>query len=159
MTLPNTPHSRATPKFIWPFAAQYPAGGMTSSLGTGRIDDSIAISATMPGYPRSSSVCSSQSMKRSSIEAVLADEGDKAGGADWRHANSHWSEAHEGEDLLPLGAEGNDHAAVGRELLDQRWRDLRSPGRDQNRMIRRVRTPPQCTVADQHRDVADSRPT
>src|SRR6266850_8483265 len=157
MTLPTTPHSSATAKLICPLAAQYPAGGITSSLGTGRIDDSIAISATMPGYPRSSSVCSSQAMKRSSIEAVLADEGDKAGVANGRHAGSHGGEVHEGEDLLPLGAEGDDHAAVGRELLDQGRRELGPPGRHQNRMVRRVRTPPQGAVADQDRDVGGAR--
>src|SRR5216117_304890 len=66
-------------------------------------------------------------MKRSSIEAVLADEGDKAGVADGRHVGSHGGDAHEGEDLLPLGAEGDDHATVGRELLDQGRRELGPP--------------------------------
>ena len=34
---------------IWPLAARYPAGGMTSSLGSGSTDDSIAMRSTMPG--------------------------------------------------------------------------------------------------------------
>src|SRR5712691_746445 len=99
MTLPTTPQVRATAKLICPLAAQYPAGGITSSLGTGRIDDSIAMSAMIPGYPRSSSVLSSQSMNCSSIEAVLADEGNEAGRTERCRSDPLRRAAHEGERL------------------------------------------------------------
>src|SRR2546428_5235761 len=77
--LPSTPQATASAMFISPLAARYPAGGITSSLGSGRIDDSIAISTTMPGQPRSRKRSSNHRMKLSSIEAVLSDEGNEAG--------------------------------------------------------------------------------
>src|SRR5258705_13194477 len=106
---------------------------MTSSLGTGRIDDSIAMSAMMPGEPRSRSVCSSQLMARSSIEAVLADEGDKAGFTDRRGSNTFGGATDQGEGLRALRPPGDNHAARGRGLFDQRGRGLGAPRRDERR--------------------------
>src|SRR5207248_9996640 len=76
--LPSTPHASATAKSIWPFATRYPAGGMTSSLGSGTSDDSTATRTTIPGYPRSRNRSSSQWTKDSSIEAVFSEQGDEA---------------------------------------------------------------------------------
>src|SRR2546430_16394744 len=76
--LPSTPHARATAKSISPLATRYPAGGMTSSLGSGRMDDSTAIRTTIPGYPRSRNRSSSQVTNDSSIEAVLSEQGDES---------------------------------------------------------------------------------
>src|SRR6267378_3989301 len=158
MTLPTTPHSSATAKLICPLAAQYPAGGITSSLGTGRIDDSIAMSAMIPGYPRSSSVLSSQSIDCSSIEAVLADERNEAGGTDRCRSDALGGAAHEGERLCPPPrAPRDDDPTTRSELLDQgRWHLGPSRG-DEDRVVRRISAPSQRPVADEHRDVADAR--
>src|SRR5881398_1354798 len=51
---------------------------MTSSLGSGRTDDSTAIRTTIPGYPRSRNRSSSQWTKDSSIEAVFSEQGDES---------------------------------------------------------------------------------
>src|SRR6266850_3045092 len=156
MTLPTTPHSSATAKLICPLAAQYPAGGITSSLGTGRIDDSIAISAMIPGYPRSSSVLSSQSMNCSAIEAVLADEGNEPGRTERRRSDALGSAAHEGERLRPAPRpQGDDDSTTGRELLDQRRWHLRPSRRNQDRMVGGVGAPPQRAIAHEDGDVAD----
>src|SRR5882672_4194137 len=156
MTLPTTPHSSATAKLICPLAAQYPAGGITSSLGTGRIDDSIAMSAMIPGYPRSSSVLSSQSIDCSSIEAVLADERNEAGGTDRCRSDALGGAAHEGERLCPpLRSQRDDDATTGSELLDQgRWHLGPSRG-DEDRVVGSVGAPPQRAVAHEDGDVAD----
>jgi hypothetical protein len=46
--------AKTTPaKLIRPCAAQYAAGGITNSLGTGKIVLSIAMSTTTPAYPQS----------------------------------------------------------------------------------------------------------
>src|SRR2546423_14401363 len=79
--LPSTPHASAPTKSISPFATRYPAGGMTSSLGSGRIEDSTAMSTTIPGYPRSRNRSSSQCTNDSSIEAMLSEQGDEPSGA------------------------------------------------------------------------------
>src|SRR6267142_561465 len=125
MMLPRTPLTSTSAKLISPLAAQYPAGGITSSLGTGRIDDSMAISATIPGYPTASSVCSSQSMKRSSIEAVLPHERHESRFANWSRADAGGRAPNERQRLRALGAKWNDHGAVRCQLLDQWWWDLR----------------------------------
>src|SRR5947207_13782593 len=77
--LPSTPQATTATALISPFATQYPAGGMTSSLGNGRTEDSTAMSATIPRYPRSSRPRSSQSMNCSTIEAVLPNQGHEPG--------------------------------------------------------------------------------
>ena len=46
---PKTPQATARTKLISPLATRYPAGGITSSLGSGKIEDSIAIRTTIPG--------------------------------------------------------------------------------------------------------------
>src|SRR5438309_5368039 len=76
--LPSTPQAMARTRFISPFAARYPAGGITSSLGSGRIDDSTAIRTTMPGYPIPRNRSSSHWTNASSIEAVLSQQGDES---------------------------------------------------------------------------------
>src|SRR6266545_1525625 len=159
MTLPNTPQSSATGKLICPLAAQYPAGGITSSLGTGKMDDSIAMSAMIPGYPSWSNVCSSQSMNRSSIEAVLADQGNEARLTDRCRSDALGGAAHEGERLGPLCPERDDDAAPRSELLDQRRWNLRPSRRHEDRVVGRIGAPPQRSVADEHRDVGDARGT
>ena len=45
---PNVPESSTSQIFDWPCVAQYAAGGMTISLGTGKIELSIAIKAMIP---------------------------------------------------------------------------------------------------------------
>src|SRR5256886_14054644 len=82
--LPSTPHASATAKSISPLATRYPAGGMTSSLGSGRMDDSTAMRTTIPGYPRSRNRSSSQVTNDSSIEAVLSEQGDESRRAERR---------------------------------------------------------------------------
>src|SRR6266550_4832062 len=146
MTLPSTPHATATTKFISPLAAQYPAGGITSSLGTGTIDDSSAISATIPAYPRLSRPSSSHWMKLSSIEAVLSDERHEARVAQRRGADAGVRPADQGKCLRTLGAQGDDHAAPRLELLDERRRHLGPSGGDQDGVEGRIRAPAQRSV-------------
>ena len=76
--LPSTPHATATTKLISPLAARYPAGGMTSSLGSGKIDDSTAMRTTMPGYPIPRNKSSNHCTNESSIAAVFSEQGDEA---------------------------------------------------------------------------------
>src|SRR5882762_5562448 len=106
------------------------------------MDDSIAMSAMIPGYPRSSSVLSSQSIDCSSIEAVLTDERNEAGGTDRCRSDALGGAAHEGERLCPpLCSQRDDDATIGSELLDQgRWH-LRPSRRDEDRVVRRVGAP------------------
>src|SRR5947207_1569793 len=98
-------------------------------------------------------------MKRSSIEAVLTDQGNKAGLTDWSRTNSLGGAAHERERLCApsFRTERNDHAAVGCELLDERRRYFGPTSRHENRVVRRVGTPPQRAIADQNGDVAPPR--
>jgi len=42
---------------ISPLEARYPAGGITTSLGKGKKEDSRNISAIIPGYPQWATVC------------------------------------------------------------------------------------------------------
>src|SRR2546428_505246 len=157
--LPSTPHATATTKLISPLAARYPAGGMTSSLGSGKIDDSTAMRTTMPGYPIPRNRSSNHWMNESSIEAVLSQQGDEPrraqGGAAYleRGPLSHALDQREG--LRAVRPQWNQEATVRVELLHERRRDLRAAGGDQNRVVGRVRAPPQRPVAQQHRDVRD----
>src|SRR6266566_3901104 len=98
-------------------------------------------------------------MDRSSIEAVLAHERDKAGVTDRRRTNSLGRATDQRERLRAFRAQGDDHPATGRELFDERRRDLGAPGRDEDRVVRRIGAPPQCAVADQDGDVGDARST
>src|SRR5437762_14288896 len=104
MMLPTTPQAIASAKLISPLAARYPAGGITSSLGRGRNEDSTAIRTTIPGYPRSRKRSSSHWMKLSSIEAVLSDEGNEAGLAERDLPDSGIASLDEREDLSAPGA-------------------------------------------------------
>src|SRR5882672_7638003 len=158
--LPSTPHRTAATKLISPLAARYPAGGITSSLGSGKIDDSTAMRATMPGYPIPRNRSNSHWMNESSIEAVFSQQGDEPrraqgsaaylGGGPLPHA------LHQSEGLRAVLAQWDQEAAVRRELLHEWRRDLRATGGDQDRVVRRVRTPPQRPVAQEHRDIRDS---
>src|SRR6056297_535155 len=51
--LPAIPAIITITRFISPFEARYPAGGITASLGKGKKEDSRNISETIPQYPRS----------------------------------------------------------------------------------------------------------
>src|SRR5258706_14412842 len=66
-------------------------------------------------------------MNRSSIEAVLSHQRDKAGLANRGRAESFGGAADERERLGPSGAERDDHPAVGRQLFYQRRGGLRGP--------------------------------
>src|SRR5882724_11892058 len=155
--LPSTPHATATTKRISPLAARYPAGGMTSSLGSGKIDDSTAMRTTMPGYPIPRNRSNSHWMNASSIEAVFSQQGDEprraqGGAADLRGRSlPHPLDQREG--LRAVLAQWDQEAAVWGKLLHERRRDLRATGGDQNRVVGRVRAPAQRPVAQQHRDV------
>src|SRR5207302_2859557 len=155
--LPTTPQAIASPKLNSPFAARYPAGGITSSLGSGRNEDSMAIKITIPGYPRSRNRSSSQWMKLSSIEAVLSDEGNEAGLAQRNLPRAGVVPLHEGEGLRAARADRDQEPAPRRELLDQGARDLGASRRDQDGIVGRVRAPPQRPVAVQHRHVRRTR--
>src|SRR2546430_1611401 len=96
-------------------------------------------------------------MKRSSIEAVLANEGHEPGVSDWRSANTDFRSSYEGQCLRAFGTQRDDHAPARRELFDERRRNLGAAGGHQNGMIGRVRAPPQGPIADEQRDVRDTR--
>src|SRR5256714_2864856 len=155
--LPSTPHASATAKSISPFATRYPAGGMTSSLGSGSSDDSTAIRTTIPGYPRSRNRSSSQWTKDSSIEAVFSEQGDEARRAERGVAQlaGRLAALHQGERLGAAHAERDQQAASGRELLHQRGRYVGTPRGDEDRVVGRIGAPAERPVAQQHRDVAD----
>src|SRR2546423_13220010 len=156
--LPSTPHASATRKSISPFATRYPAGGMTSSLGSGRIDDSTAMSTTIPGYPRSRNRSSSQCTNDSSIEAMLSEQGDEPGGAQRGVTQlAGLPEAlDQRESLGAARTERDQEPAAGGQLLQEGRRHLGSPRGDEDR-VGRVRAPAERPVAQQHRDVGDQR--
>src|SRR5690242_3715423 len=155
--LPSTPHASATGKSISPFATRYPAGGMTSSLGRGRIDDSTAMRTTIPGYPRSRNRSSSQWTNDSSIDAVLPAQGDETGRTEGRATQLAPDALDQGEGLGAAHAQRNQQPASGGELLHERGRHVGTPRGDEDRVIRRVGAPAQRTVAQQHGDVGDPR--
>src|SRR5438876_11578893 len=76
---------------------------MTSSLGSGRIDDSTAMSTTMPGYPIPRNRSSSHWMNASNIEAVFSQQGDESRRTEGREAHFVATVSHEVR-LTPLGA-------------------------------------------------------
>src|SRR5581483_8754429 len=55
--------------------------------------------------------------------------------------------------LIPLTDRRQDPSAL-RELLEERRRDSRRGGADQNRIVWRIFAPPECAVAEQERNVA-----
>src|SRR2546430_2081004 len=155
--LPSTPHASATAKSISPLATRYPAGGMTSSLGSGRMDDSTAMRTTIPGYPRSRNRSSSQVTNDSSIEAVLSEQGDESRRAERRVTQriSRPDTLDQRERLGAAHAQRDQEAAPRCELLHERRRHVGTARGDEDGVVRRVRAPAQRPVAQQHRDVGD----
>src|SRR2546421_10528667 len=159
--LPSTPHASATRKSISPFATRYPAGGITSSLGSGRIDDSTAMSTTMPGYPIPRNRSSSHWMNASNIETVFSQQGDESRRTEGRAAHFVATGSHpldEREGLRALFAQGNQQAAVRCELLHQRRWDLRAARGNQNSIVGPEPAPPPRPVAQNHQTVPDPAP-
>src|SRR5437773_5784867 len=116
------------------------------------------MSTTMPGYPIPRNRSSSHWMNASNIEAVFSQQGDESRRTEGREAHFVATVSHpldEREGLRALLAQGNQQAAVRRELLHERRWDLRAARGNQNRIVGRVRTPPQSPVAQEHRDVRD----
>src|SRR2546423_15257978 len=98
-------------------------------------------------------------MNRSSIEAVLTDEGHKARATQGSRADAARldSTPHQREHLRTLGAEWDNHSALGRELFDEgRWY-LGTAGGYEDRIVRGGRAPSQRSVADEQCDVSDGR--
>src|SRR5437660_10527412 len=157
--LPSTPHASASRKSISPFATRYPAGGMTSSLGSGRIDDSTAMRTTIPGYPRSRKRSSSHWMNDSSIEAVLPEQRDEPGGAQRRVAQlaARPGALHQRERLGAAHTQRDQQSAPGCELLHERGRHVGTARGDEDRVVRRVGAPAERPVAQPDRDVCDQR--
>src|SRR5213596_1990094 len=149
--LPSTPQATATTKVISPLAARYPAGGITSSLGSGNIDDSTAMRTTMPGYPIPRNRFSNHWMNASSIEAVFSQQGDEPRRAEGRAAHLGGGPLphplDQGERLGAALAQRNQQAAARRELLHERRWDFRAAGGDQNRIVGCVRAPPERPIA------------
>src|SRR5260370_11024192 len=114
--------------------------------GGGRVEDSTAMSTRMPGYPIPRNRSSSHWMNESNIEAVFSEQGDESRRAEGRAAHFVATVSHpldERESLCALLAQRNQQAAVRCELLHQgRW-DLRAARGNQNRVVGRVRAPPQ----------------
>src|SRR5438093_9226112 len=108
--LPTPPHSPTAPAPSSHSATQSPAGGMTSSLGNGRTEDSTAMSATIPRYPRSSRPRSSQSMNCSTIEAVLPNQGHEPGVAQGGLPDLDTEPLDEREGLRAVSADGHQQA-------------------------------------------------
>src|SRR5579859_3014418 len=135
------PHRITSATFISPFAARYPAGGITSSLGGGKFDDSTAMSTMIPGYPRSRNRSSSHWMNDSSIDAVLPDQRDESRTAHVGMANAVRRPLDQGQHLRARAADRDQHPAPGGELRHQRGRHFRPPRRDHDRVVGRVRAP------------------
>src|SRR5438445_12066806 len=140
---PSTPHPTASRKSISPLAARYTAGGITNSLGSGMIDDSMAMSTMIPGYPRSRNRSSNQAMKCSSIEAVLPDQGNEARITERGVLHARRRALDQGEHLGPLAAQRGHESTVRGELLDERHGDSRAADRRQHRVVGRTRPPPE----------------
>src|SRR3989475_6408217 len=116
------------------------------------------MSTTMPGYPIPRNRSSSHWMNASNIVAVFSQQGDESRRTEGREAHFVATVSHpldEREGLRALLAQGNQQAAVRCELLHQRRWDLRAARGNQNRIVGRVRAPPQRPVAQEHRDVRD----
>src|SRR5436189_463333 len=109
---------------------------MTSSLGSGRIDDSTAMSTTMPGYPMPRNRSSSHWMNASNIEAVFSQQGDESRRTEGREAHFVATVSHpldEREGLRALLGQGNQQTAVRCELIHQRRWNLGAARGNQNR--------------------------
>src|SRR5438094_4189255 len=96
-------------------------------------------------------------MNASSIEAVFSQQGDEPcrteGRAAYLGAGPLPHPLDQGERLGAARAQRNQQAAARRELLHERRWDFRATGGDQNRVVGRVRAPPERPVAQQHGDV------
>src|SRR5438876_10343388 len=86
-------------------------------------------------------------MKLSSIEAVFSDEGNEAGLAQRNLPYAGVVPLDEGERLSAACPHRDQQATPGRELLDERPRDLGTSRRDQDGVVGRVGAPPQRPVA------------
>src|SRR6266480_1346738 len=138
--LPSTPQATATTKVISPLAARYPAGGITSSLGSGNIDDSTAMRTTMPGYPIPRNRSSNHWMNESSIEAVFSQQGDEPrraqGGVAYLRRGPLSHPLDQRERLCPGLAQRDQQAAVRGELRHSLDREHRArEDREQRRLI------------------------
>src|SRR5437870_6242150 len=96
-------------------------------------------------------------MKLSSIEAVFSDKGNEAGLAQRNLPYAGVVPLDEGERLSAACPHRDQQATPGRELLDERPRDLGTSRRDQDGVVGRVGAPPQRPVAVQHRHVRRTR--
>src|SRR5881397_3949484 len=134
---------------------------MTSSLGSGRIDDSTAMSTTIPGYPIPRNRSSNHWMNDSSIEAMLSEQGDESCAAEGRvtqlRGRPRPNALDQRERLGTALAERDQEAAVRGELLDERRWNLGPTCGHQDRVVGSVRAPPERTVAQQDRHVGDAR--
>src|SRR5213592_3515302 len=95
---------------------------MTSSLGSGRIDDSTAMSTTMPGYPMPRNRSSSHWMNASNIEAVFSQQGDESRRTEGREAHFVATVSHpldEREGLRALLAQGNQQGTQTLTLVER----------------------------------------
>src|SRR2546430_11641839 len=116
------------------------------------------MSTTMPGYPIPRNRSSSHWMNASNIETGFSQQGDESRRTEGRPAHVVATVSNpldEREGLRALLAQGNQQAAVRCELLHERRWDLRAARGHQNRIVGRVRAPPQRPVAQEHRDVRD----
>src|SRR5689334_13312441 len=122
---------------------------MTNSLGRGRIDDSTAMRAMIPGYPIPRNRFSSQLTNDSSIESMLSDQGNESRGAERRVAElGRGGALDQREDLGTPLPQRNEEPAVRRQLLHERRRNLGTARCDEDGVVGRVCAPPQGAVAD-----------
>src|SRR2546429_8368004 len=134
---------------------------MTSSLGSGRIDDSTAMSTTMPGYPIPRNRSSSHWMNASNIEAVFSQQGDKSRRTEGSEAHFVATVSHpldEREGLRALLAQGNQQAAVRCELVHERRRGPPAAPGHQKPLRGPARTPTPRPAAPEHPEGRGPRP-
>src|SRR5258705_3663244 len=98
---------------------------------------------------RSNSQCTNDS----SIEAVFSEERDETCGVEGGLAQTFRGALDQGQHLGAALAQGDEHAPVRPQLLDQGWRDLGSACGDQDGVVRRIRAPAEGAVAYEDRHV------
>src|SRR5689334_13978252 len=127
---------------------------MTSSLGKGRIDDSTAMRAMIPGYPIPRNKLSSQLTNDSSIESMLSDKGNESRCTEGRIAElgRGWTGGalDQREHLGTPLPQRNEEPAVRRQLPHERRRNLGTARGDEDRVVRRICAPPQGAVPEEH---------
>ena len=84
---------------------------------------------------------------------MLSHEGHKPSGAKWRDFHAAGRAAHQGQRLIPLGAQGNDHPSAGGQLVHEGLGHLGPPRRNENGVVGRVGTPTQGPIAHEERHV------